>query len=91
MPRLWGHYNRDIEHYRPAADRSLAKTKDPLAATRARLLELGAVSAEELDAIDAEGTARMEQLAAEVRQLPAPDGATARAHVVGDVVTVAVK
>ncbi|MBG9390441.1 alpha-ketoacid dehydrogenase subunit alpha/beta [Caenimonas aquaedulcis] len=86
VPRLWGHYNRDIEHYRPPADRSLAKTRDPLAAARARLLELGQISAGELDAIDAEAASRMEVLAAEVRQLAAPDAKTATAHVVGEAV-----
>ncbi|MEA2261494.1 MAG: 2-oxoisovalerate dehydrogenase component, partial [Acidobacteriaceae bacterium] len=30
VPRLWGHYNRDIEHYRPKEDRDQARARDPI-------------------------------------------------------------
>ena len=29
VPRLWGHYNRDIEHYRSKEDRDQARARDP--------------------------------------------------------------
>src|SRR4029077_18151316 len=30
VPRLWGHYNRDIEHYRSRQDRADAQARDPI-------------------------------------------------------------
>jgi 2-oxoisovalerate dehydrogenase E1 component len=45
VPRLWGHYNRDIEHYRPAADRAAAAARDPLVLLSERLAASGAESA----------------------------------------------
>src|SRR5882757_7114733 len=30
VPRLWGHYNRDIEHYRSKEDRQSAAERDPI-------------------------------------------------------------
>ena len=49
--RLWGHYNRDIEHYRPRADRDAAAEADPLARLRGVLMASG-VLAKELDDCD---------------------------------------
>jgi len=80
--RLGAHYNGDVEHYRPQADRDAAVAADPVAALRRRLLadgaeegELAAVEravAEELDA------ARDAAVAA-----PHPDPSGAREHVHG--------
>jgi 2-oxoisovalerate dehydrogenase E1 component len=57
VPRLGGHYNADIEHYRPAEDKELAMGRDPLAAVR---LELEQQSPGEADRIDAEVEERLE-------------------------------
>lgn len=38
--RLWGHYNRDIEHYRSREDRKAAEASDPLPRLRERLIDL---------------------------------------------------
>lgn len=82
LPRLWGHYNRDIEHYRPKEDRARARERDPLVLLRARLIELpGGASAEELDGIDAAVVTEIEALVAEVSAMQAPDSAQARHHV----------
>ena len=48
--RLWAHYNADVEHYRPEADRDAAQAADPLAALRRRLTEDGAAEDELADA-----------------------------------------
>src|SRR3546814_10591123 len=39
--RLWGHYNRDIEHYRPRQNRTAATERDPLVRLRKLLLDSG--------------------------------------------------
>jgi len=41
VPRLKGHYNADIEHYRDAADRQAAEARDPLSVMRNVLLDGG--------------------------------------------------
>jgi 2-oxoisovalerate dehydrogenase E1 component len=73
-PRLGGHYNRDIEHYRPKEDRERARRADPLARAREVLPdeEAGAIEREVDDAIDS--------ATAVVRAMPEPDAATARHH-----------
>ena len=45
VPRLWGHYNRDIEHYRPRADRAEAAARDPLKTFGERLVFEGVLDA----------------------------------------------
>jgi 2-oxoisovalerate dehydrogenase E1 component len=79
--RLSGHYNRDIEHYRPKAEREAALRQDPLARLRQGLLDAGEVDAETLDALDAEVEQAVDQATVTVRQMAAPDPATARDHV----------
>jgi Pyruvate/2-oxoglutarate dehydrogenase complex, dehydrogenase (E1) component, eukaryotic type, beta subunit len=83
VPRLWGHYNRDIEHYRPKQERQEAQTRDPLLWIEQRLCERAISSAVELELlrqrIDQEWAAVVEKVLA----LPAPDPETAKLHVVG--------
>lgn len=83
LPRLWGHYNRDMEHYRPKEDRTNAKDRDPLVLLRSRLVGEGLVSAGDLDAVDTEVGAEVARLVDEMSRLAAPDTADARMHVVG--------
>jgi len=76
--RLGGHYNRDIEHYRPSADRALAHESEPIA----RL-----VAEHELDSslVELVETGMMVEIAAAVQFAvgsPHPDPATASDHVV---------
>ncbi len=78
--RLLGHYNRDIEHYRPKEDRAEAAEREPLVRARASLGASGEATAEQLDAIDAEAAAAVDVAAEAVRAMPEPDPATAREH-----------
>jgi 2-oxoisovalerate dehydrogenase E1 component len=80
--RLWGHYNGDVEHYRPAADREAAQSADPLAALRAVLVERGH-SAADLDAAEAEVESVVQAAAARAVAAPPPGPGTAHDHVVG--------
>lgn len=78
--RLWGHYNKDIEHYRDEADAQEASRREPLSVLRRRLVE-GQFPEARLDAIDTEVAAEVEQAAAAARSMPQPDPATAADHV----------
>jgi 2-oxoisovalerate dehydrogenase E1 component len=51
VPRLSGHYNADIEHYRPLEDKERAAERDPLAVVRS---ELEAQTPGEVGRIDAD-------------------------------------
>ncbi len=79
--RLWGHYNRDIEHYRPKEDRAAAEQADPIALLEGRLRASG-IEAERLAAIGREIDAEIETLSEAALAAPLPDAATARDHVV---------
>lgn len=83
--RLWGHYNRDIEHYRPKADQEAAIVADALARLRRTIIEDGVASESELDARSARIGEGIERLAEEVLAFPDPDPTTARDHVLGAV------
>jgi 2-oxoisovalerate dehydrogenase E1 component len=78
--RLGGHYNADIEHYRPSADKERAVAADPLPRLRSRLVRQGAAESIELidrsvdEAIDAAAEAALDD--------PPPPAETARDHVV---------
>lgn len=85
VPRLWGHYNRDIEHYRPKADRRAAEECDPLTLLGAKLLSSEEAAAERLRAIDDAVRARMEQIEAQVLASPPATAETNRRHVVAPV------
>ncbi|MTD52608.1 alpha-ketoacid dehydrogenase subunit alpha/beta [Amycolatopsis pithecellobii] len=77
--RLRGHYNRDIEHYRPKDDVELARTSEPLVRLRERLQSAG-VTGDELDAVDAEVAELIASVVREVREMPEPGTADAAAH-----------
>ncbi|WP_319825893.1 thiamine pyrophosphate-dependent enzyme [Thalassovita sp.] len=81
--RLWGHYNKDIQHYRPRSDAKDAEARDPIAALRARILNEGMIAEGDLDRIDDDVEAELEQLRTSVVTAPNPDPATARDHVIG--------
>ncbi len=80
VPRLWGHYNRDIEHYRSKFDKAEAEARDPLTALRERLFNRG-VPAEDLDRIVALQDRQVEHLVETVMASADPDPAWARSHV----------
>jgi len=78
--RLLGHYNRDIEHYRPKEDRARAAEQEPLARLRTALTEQGEASSADLDALDAEARAAVDAATEAVRAMPEPDPAEASTH-----------
>lgn len=83
VPRLWGHYNRDIEHYRQKQDRQEAQGRDPLLVIERQLCDQGTSSSVELqllrDRIDREWAAVVDKVLA----MPRPDPETATLHVAG--------
>ncbi|MEV5968090.1 thiamine pyrophosphate-dependent enzyme [Kribbella sp. NPDC051952] len=82
--RLSGHYNKDIEHYRPAADRAEAQEREPIARLRARLLSSG-VPATQLDEIEASVDSELDAATERVLAMPEPDPGTATAHVIAEI------
>ncbi|MFJ6453912.1 thiamine pyrophosphate-dependent enzyme [Paenarthrobacter sp. NPDC091669] len=66
--RLSGHYNKDIQHYRPAEDIEAAQAEDPLL----RLRDLENIPAEDAQRIEQEVAEEMNSLAEKVRQMSAP-------------------
>lgn len=81
--RLWGHYNNDIEHYRPKDERQAALERDPLTRLRAQLLDGGEVSEDELETLDAEVDEALDAAESFARESSLPSEATVREHVVG--------
>lgn len=81
VPRLWGHYNRDIEHYRPSLDRSQAAERDPLPLLAARLVEAGVATRDELDAVILQAKADMQQLETALPDWELPSVVDAAKHV----------
>lgn len=76
VPRLWGHYNRDIEHYRSKADRAEAEARDPIVLAASRLAEEGLLSPGENDALVEAVRETVEAAVNDVLASPAPDPRT---------------
>jgi 2-oxoisovalerate dehydrogenase E1 component len=53
VPRLWGHYNRDIEHYRPKEDRDQARARDPIITFTNKLIRAGVLTREDFQELEA--------------------------------------
>jgi 2-oxoisovalerate dehydrogenase E1 component len=83
--RLGGHYNGDIQHYRPKDDIKAAAERDPLVLLGEILKKEEIATAEQLAAMDEEIIAEIEQVIERVRQAPLPDPDTASSHVVAPV------
>jgi 2-oxoisovalerate dehydrogenase E1 component len=81
VSRLWGHYNRDIEHYRSKEDRASAVDHDPLTLLATRMLESGIETEPDLATIRAAVEQELAAIAKTVAQAPHPDAADARKHV----------
>lgn len=73
VPRLWGHYNKDIEHYRPKADKTEAESRDPITVLGARLMAAGVMSQKEIDDIVAQQMQRADDMTETVMEGPDPD------------------
>ncbi len=85
VSRLWGHYNRDVEHYRPKEDRSAAVENDPLTILAKRLRQSGIADEQALEHYSIAVDREIALLAAKVAESAAPSPADARLHVIGDI------
>ncbi len=81
VPRLWGHYNRDIEHYRSKEDREDSRGRDPIISFSHKLIAAGALSDDELEELRGAVRSELDRAQTEVLHAPRPDPATAFAHV----------
>lgn len=82
--RLSGHYNRDIEHYRPKDDQQAAIESDPLTRLREVGARTGALSAEGADGIDRDLKSEIDAIAATVVAMAAPDSSSVEEHLLAD-------
>jgi 2-oxoisovalerate dehydrogenase E1 component len=81
VPRLWGHYNRDIEHYRPKEDRDDSRARDPIATFSHKLIAAGALSDDEFDELRRAVRSELDEVQAEVLRAPRPAPSSASEHV----------
>lgn len=79
--RLMAHYNRDIEHYRPADDLEAARARDPI--TRARTAAEACGSPAEVAAVEREVQELIDDATERALGAPLPDRDGARHHVNG--------
>jgi 2-oxoisovalerate dehydrogenase E1 component len=82
VPRLWGHYNRDIEHYRSKADKQAAEALDPITLLSAQMIASGVMTADEVAHLQAAQTEAVDVMTEDVMASAKPDVATAHHHVV---------
>jgi pyruvate dehydrogenase E1 component alpha subunit len=72
--RFRGHYEGDLDHYRPKhAREEMVASGDPIANARDRLIERGDADRPTLDAVVSEADAEMADLLAAVRAAPEPN------------------
>ena len=81
VPRLWGHYNRDIEHYRSKEDRDRALARDPINSFSGKLIAAGELSNDDLAELTEAVRKELDQAQSEVLHAPPPDPETAHQHV----------
>lgn len=86
--RLSGHYNRDVEHYRPAGDKQAAIAGDPLARLRALGGMNGGIDDTEADAIDVELDRELEEIVSRALSMPKPDAKSVGDHLVAPELTI---
>ncbi|MDD9910374.1 MAG: thiamine pyrophosphate-dependent enzyme [Ahrensia sp.] len=82
VPRLWGHYNRDIEHYRPKDDRAEAEARDPFTVLGKRLVDEDVLNDSEVSAVMDDAKAEAEVLGESVMEGADPVPSTALDHVI---------
>lgn len=82
VPRLWGHYHADLEHYRSKENRNEAHARDPIGRLRAMIIAGGSLSEMQADALIETQSEEVERIAREVLSGPAGDPATAVEHVI---------
>jgi 2-oxoisovalerate dehydrogenase E1 component len=82
VSRLWGHYNRDVEHYRSKEDKADATANDPIPRLAERLRQSGVADAD-LEKIRSDVALQIAALTEKVAAAPAPDPKSVRLHVTG--------
>jgi TPP-dependent pyruvate/acetoin dehydrogenase alpha subunit len=82
--RWQGHYEGDAQPYKPQDEAASWKARDPLILARRRLVEQGAASDADLDALESSSREAVETAVAQARQARVPDLAEAREHVLVD-------
>ncbi|MGA1581138.1 MAG: alpha-ketoacid dehydrogenase subunit alpha/beta, partial [Luminiphilus sp.] len=82
VPRLWGHYNRDVEHYRSAEDRDAAAREDPIVLLSKRLEMVGAETTDSIGRVIEEQQVAVEKIAELALSSADPDPTSVRQHVV---------
>jgi 2-oxoisovalerate dehydrogenase E1 component len=81
VPRLWGHYNRDIEHYRPKEDRDQARARDPISTFSRKLIAAAVLTADTFRELEISVKAELDEVQRIVLGSSPPDAATAGRHV----------
>jgi len=81
VPRVWGHYNRDIEHYRGKEDKDEALSRDPIRLFSEKLIRNGDISREQFDALSREAKEELSRVVEIVLNSPEPDPESASKHV----------
>ncbi len=82
VSRLWGHYNRDVEHYRSKEDKAAAAANDPIPLLAERLRQSG-VDESDLEKIRGSVAQEIAALIETVAAAPSPDPQSAKLHVTG--------
>lgn len=73
VPRFYGHFNGDPDNYRTKGEReAMRRERDCLALFRARVSEVGLIEAEDLDRMDAEIAALIDDAVTAARAAPVP-------------------
>src|SRR3984885_4150329 len=81
VPRLWGHYNRDIEHYRPKEDRDQARARDPITTFSNQLITAGVLTTDTFRDLEADVKSEVDDVQSVVLSAPRPDASTASTNV----------
>jgi 2-oxoisovalerate dehydrogenase E1 component len=81
VPRLWGHYNRDIEHYRPKEEKDQAGTRDPIVLFSQKLIHDGEITHQEFEALGLEVKHEVSRVAQSALESAEPAPETAGEHV----------
>ena len=82
--RLKGHYNRDIEHYRPQADRDAAADADPLSRLKRSALDHGLLEDSDFDEIDRRVEEIVDGATRDVLAMNLPNESTMFDHLYGE-------
>jgi 2-oxoisovalerate dehydrogenase E1 component len=80
VPRILGHYNADIEQYRPLTDKASAADHDPIAHCRVRLIDQG-IAEDDIAAHEATVRDRVADAALRAEAGPTPDPGTVLSHI----------